>query len=187
MNLMDLLRDLEMSNGSFQGQTLNNILNHAKLKVQSVGCYSCMNTGCLCNLYFSLGLNERQIVTWYCVSNPKKTESMKTATAQVLRNFGPWVLQSLYLMSKELRSISVHFPVHFWSPCVSPEPGTPTSPFLHTAWTWTFWDNYRTLFHTSMSSSSWSRSLSADWRRCLPKLNFSKAIVMNSEVNWIYF
>lgn len=66
-------------------------------------------------------------MTWYCVSNPKKTESVKTAAVQVLRNFAPWVLQSLYLMSKELCSILVHIPVHFWNRCVSPEPDTPTS------------------------------------------------------------
>lgn len=143
-------------------------------------------TGCLCNLYFSLGLNEKIIVTWYGVSNPQKTESMKTATVQVWRNFDPWVLQSLYLMFKELHSILVHFPVHL-SPCVSPEPGTPASPLLHTVWTWTFGENYRTVFHMSTFSSSWPGSLSADGRRCLPKLRFSEETVTNSEVNWIYF
>lgn len=184
MNVMDLFRGLEISNANFQRQTLY-IFSHAKLKRKVLAVIPMWITSRLCNLYFSLGLNEKQL--WHgIVSNAKNTESVQkdcyyTGFKEV------WCTDVTDSGFQDLCSTLEHLSVHFWSPSVSPEPSTAASPFLHGVWTWTFGKITRTILHASISSSSWSGCLSADWRRCFPKPTFSKETVMKSELNWIYF
>lgn len=143
MNVMDLFRGLEISNANFQRQTLY-IFSHAKLKRKVLAVIPMWITSCLCNLYFSLGLNEKQL--WHgIVSNAKNTESVQkdcyyTGFKEV------WCTDVTDSGFQDLCTTLEHLSVHFWSPSVSPEPSTAASPFLHGVWTWDLWKNNKNHF-----------------------------------------
>lgn len=72
---MDLFRDLEVSKNNFPKQTLCNSLNYTKLTWKVLADIPAWIRGCVRNLYFSLGLNKKQINMVLFLM--PKTESMQ--------------------------------------------------------------------------------------------------------------
>lgn len=72
---MDLFRDLEVSKNNFPKQTLCNSLNYTKLMWKVLADIPAWIRGCVRNLYFSLGLNKKQINMVLFLM--PKTESMQ--------------------------------------------------------------------------------------------------------------